>query len=109
MRIIYEVCLAIKYLHDMDIMHRDLKPENILLDGEFHAKVCDFGNSNFQRKSEIRQTLCGSLKYTSFEVLVGENQTKKTDIWSLGVIIYEIFHGRLPIDEKTIRLQLVGI
>lgn len=52
MRIMYEVCLAIKYLHDLNIMHRDLKPENILLDENFTAKVCDFGYSNFYRESD---------------------------------------------------------
>lgn len=109
MRIIFEVCQAIKYLHDLNIMHRDLKPENILLDENFQAKVCDFGYSNFYWESDNRQSLCGSLKYLSYEVLIGENQTKKTDIWSLGVIIYEIFHGRVPIDEKSLRQQLIGM
>lgn len=47
LKIMYQVCLAIKYLHDLNIMHRDLKPENILLDENFNAKVCDFGYSNF--------------------------------------------------------------
>lgn len=103
LRIFYQVCQAIKYLHDRDIMHRDLKPENILLDANFNAKLCDFGYSNFFRESILRQSLCGSLKYLSYEVLIGENQTTKTDIWSLGIILFEIYHKRVPIEEKTLR------
>lgn len=84
-------------------MHRDLKPENILIDKNMNAKVCDFGYSNFFRETVHRQSLCGSLKYISYEVMIGENQTKKTDIWSLGIILFELFHGRVPIEEKTLR------
>ena len=54
-------------------MHRDLKPENILLDDKLQAKICDFGYSNFYKEKDHRQSLCGSLKYASYEVLIGED------------------------------------
>ena len=96
LRFFYQTCLAIQYLHARNIMHRDLKPENILMDEHMNVKICDFGWSTEYLEGVPRETLCGTFEYMSPEVLLRERQTKKTDIWALGVLLYELFHGYAP-------------
>lgn len=88
--------MAIKYIHDQEIFHRDLKPENILLDSNLNVKLCDFGFTAKEQKEVARTTFCGTYEYMAPETLQGMNQTKKTDIWSLGILLYELFHLQAP-------------
>ncbi len=81
-------------------MHRDLKPENILIDENLVAKLCDFGWSANYREDERRESLCGTYEYMALEIYTGDRQTKKTDIWALGVLLYEFFHGYAPFRGK---------
>ena len=96
LKLFFQVCLAVKYLHERDIMHRDIKPENILIDGDFNAKLCDFGWSAEFKEGERRLTICGTYEYMAPEVFFRERQTKKMDVWALGVLLFEMFHGRAP-------------
>lgn len=82
-------------------MHRDLKPENILVDAKNNVKLCDFGYSAEFDLKEIRQTLCGTYEYMAPEVIFNGRQTKKTDIWALGILLYELFHGKAPYRGHT--------
>ncbi len=77
-------------------MHRDLKPENILVDKELNVKVCDFGWSAKYSNLESRETVCGTYEYMSPEVFFRKRQTKKTDIWALGIFLYELMHYKAP-------------
>ena len=96
LKLFYQTAKAIKYLHSKNIMHRDLKPENILLDENKNIKLCDFGWSTEYNELEIRKTLCGTYEYMSPEIFFRKKQTKKTDIWALGILLYEMFHGHAP-------------
>lgn len=96
LRIFYQSCRAIEYIHSKNIMHRDLKPENILLDKDLNVKICDFGWSAEYYEGVNRETLCGTYEYMAPEVFFRNKQTKKTDIWALGVLLYELFHGYAP-------------
>ena len=96
LRLFYQTCEAISYIHGKNIMHRDLKPENILVDGDLNVKICDFGWSAEYLPTEIRQTLCGTYEYMAPEVFFRKQQTKKTDVWALGILLYELFHGNAP-------------
>lgn len=82
-------------------MHRDLKPENILLDHKLRPKLCDFGWSVPTIKKENRNTFCGTYEYMAPEIYETENYNEKVDIWSLGIMIYELLHGKSPFVGKT--------
>jgi serine/threonine protein kinase len=99
--ITYQVLDALVYLHARSIVHRDLKPENILLQAEqpIHIKVADFGLAQDQ---PVLRTFCGSAIYCAPEIHEGGHYTEKVDIWSLGLIAFEIAYGlpRHPGPEK---------
>ena len=96
LKFFYQTCVAIEYIHSKNIMHRDLKPENILLDADLNVKVCDFGWSAEYLESVNRETLCGTYEYMAPEIFFRNKQTKKTDIWALGILLYELYHGYAP-------------
>lgn len=93
-RLFKQVCEAVAYLHGKRIIHRDLKPENILLDSEKNAKLCDFGWSAL--KSRVRTTFCGTYEYMAPEIFSYQRYDEKVDIWSLGILLYELLHGYSP-------------
>lgn len=93
---------AVTYLHSQEvpIIHRDLKPENILVDENFETKICDLSLSSFMRtKNTLRTTLGGTngtRLYQAPEILLqNEKANTRTDIWSLGCIIYEILYQKM--------------
>lgn len=98
----YQMCHAIKYLHDHNITHRDLKPDNILLetnDSETLIKISDFGLSKLVQNNSALRTLCGTPLYVAPEILQTQGRgvyTEKVDIWSLGVVLFTCLSGTLP-------------
>nr|CCA24620.1 cAMPdependent protein kinase catalytic subunit alpha putative [Albugo laibachii Nc14] len=92
------VLLALAYLHDhAHVLYRDLKLENIALDADGYPKLVDFGFADFQPpKSAIRHTFCGSIDYMPPEILQHHGHDHRADIWSYGVLMYELLHGRTP-------------
>ncbi|XP_058823190.1 aurora kinase C-like [Topomyia yanbarensis] len=86
---------ALIYLHERNVIHRDIKPENLLLGHEGELKMADFGWSVHEPTS-TRTTLCGTLDYLSPEMVQGQPHTKNVDLWSLGVLAYELLVGRAP-------------
>ncbi|CAD6996449.1 unnamed protein product [Ceratitis capitata] len=86
---------ALKYLHERDVIHRDIKPENLLLGHKGDLKIADFGWSVHEPNS-LRTTLCGTLDYLPPEMVQGKPHTKNVDLWSLGVLCYELIVGRPP-------------
>jgi curli biogenesis system outer membrane secretion channel CsgG len=103
-RIVAEVAEALHYAHQRDVVHRDVKPGNILLDARGKAVVADFGVA--ATEDELLKEdgiICGTLAYVSPEQVRGQSRriTARTDVYSLGVVLYELLTGRLPFKAKT--------
>ncbi|KAK8885614.1 hypothetical protein M9Y10_041064 [Tritrichomonas musculus] len=100
-RIIYEICIAMKYVHDKKITHRDLKPENILIDSNRHAKIGDFGTSTILSNLYSQTPFIGTIKYMAPEMMYGKYD-HKVDIYSFGVLLYFILsRGETPRLESS--------
>jgi hypothetical protein len=102
-----EAAEAVEYAHRRQLLHRDLKPQNILVDGQGNVKVLDFGIAKLLSPrpgalelSRKAQSLF-SLSHASPEQLTGDRQTVGTDIFSLGVILYQLLCGHLPFRQET--------
>jgi aurora kinase A len=78
-----------------NVIHRDIKPENLLLGHNNLLKIADFGWSVHEPTSK-RTTLCGTLDYLSPEMVQAKPHTKNVDLWSLGVLTFELLAGKAP-------------
>ena len=90
-----EILEGMKYLYDNKIMHRDIKPANFLIH-DHTIKITDFGFAKSIDKHELSLTFCGSPLYMSPEILKHSPYTTKSDLWSLGVILYELIMKQHP-------------
>jgi serine/threonine protein kinase/tetratricopeptide (TPR) repeat protein len=97
-RIMLQICRALDAAHGEHVIHRDLKPQNIMLDGKGRVYVMDFGIARSVHVPGMTQTgaLIGTPEYMSPEQARGENLDQRSDIFSLGVILYEILTGKKP-------------
>jgi serine/threonine protein kinase len=96
------ICEAILEVHKLGMVHRDLKPENILLDDNLVPKICDFGWSVEIGQDEKRGTFCGTYEYMAPEIYENEKYNVSVDVWSLGILLYEMFHGFSPFSSKSV-------
>ena len=108
----YEILPAIEALHSRGIVHGDIKPSNILVFTDDTLKISDLGGSvRYLKSGGIPESTSVTLEYSSPEVLKGERLNPQSDIYSLGVLLYEMLTGRLPFEgspEEVINGHLVG-
>ena len=90
------MALVLHYLQKQKIIHRDLKPDNIMIDYKGYIKVLDFGIAIDITGKDYACSSLGTFHYMAPEVIKGNNYNNAVDYWSVGIIIYELFYGRLP-------------
>lgn len=103
-----QICRALMHAHSRGVIHQDIKPQNIIILRDGTAKLTDFGIASFATTQETRvvQEAIGSVHYISPEQAKGFKIDYRTDIYSLGVVMYEMLTGKLPFEGET-ALQVV--
>ncbi len=98
-----QILCALQHAHDKGIVHRDIKPQNIMLLKDGTIKVTDFGIARFARSEQRTMTdkAIGSVHYISPEQAKGEATDAKSDLYSVGVLLYEMLTGKLPFDADS--------
>lgn len=99
-----QILAALQHAHDKGIVHQDIKPQNIMLLQDGTIKVTDFGIARFSRSDyhTITDTAIGSVHYISPEQARGEMTDEKADIYSIGVVLYEMLTGQLPFQSDSV-------
>ena len=102
LKIFKQLLNAFDVLYRHYIIHRDVKPENILFGCDGKAKLGDFGFCKNLGRDKMTNTMLGSPVYMSPEVLQEQHYSSKADIWSLGVVLYEMLYGFCPFESSSI-------
>ncbi len=102
--IVSQVALGLSYAHEHGIVHRDVKPSNIMVIRDGHVKITDFGIARMESAAVRTQTgmVLGSPKYMSPEQVMGKTLDQRSDIFSLGVMLYEMLTGKAPFVGENI-------
>ncbi|MBW7932592.1 MAG: serine/threonine protein kinase [Gemmatimonadaceae bacterium] len=103
-RLAHEVAMALAAAHERGVVHRDIKPENILLDASGHATVTDFGISRVTGRTprEDAGVTSGTPSHMSPEQALGEDVDGRSDVYALGVVLFEMLTGRLPFEGRSL-------
>jgi serine/threonine protein kinase len=110
LRIMEQVCSALQFAHDQSVVHRDIKPANIMLTSENLVKITDFGTAKIMQYGASQQTSAmGTPAYMSPEQIKGKAVDGRTDIFSLGVMLYEMTTGQKPFRGQDIATILYHI
>ena len=96
----YEIISGLKYLYTHGILHRDIKPQNILIHNKT-IKISDFGFAKSFEKNDLITTFCGSPLYMAPEIITSHEYNSLSDIWSLGVVLYELLSKKHPYNCDT--------
>ena len=103
LKFFYQICKGIEYIHSKNVIHRDIKSQNIFLMKNGTIKIGDFGIAkSLSNTNSNAKTIIGTPYYFSPEIINGEPYNYKTDIWSLGVVLYEMCNLKLPFDSNNI-------
>ncbi|CAI9721160.1 serine serine/threonine-protein kinase Nek1-like [Octopus vulgaris] len=98
-----QICLAVKYIHDKNILHRDIKSQNIFLTKDGTVKIGDFGISKVLNSTcDMAKTCIGTPFYLSPEICENRPYNTKSDIWSLGCVLYELTNLRHPFEARNL-------
>jgi hypothetical protein len=96
-----QICAGLAAAHDAGVLHRDLKPANVMIDEHGNARILDFGLAGLTEDFADDELRAGTPAYMAPEQLEGKEQTVRTDIYSLGLLLYELFTGRKAFEAET--------
>ncbi len=96
-----QICAGLGAAHDKGVLHRDLKPENVMLDGQGKVRITDFGLAGLEDSIRGDDVRSGTPAYMSPEQLTGREVTARSDVYSLGLVLYELFTGRKAFEGKS--------
>ncbi|XP_076032509.1 serine/threonine-protein kinase grp-like [Oratosquilla oratoria] len=94
---------GVKYLHSRRVTHRDLKPENLFMSSDEELKIGDFGLAAEIDKAKFLWAVCGTPGYVAPEVFSGKYRGEPADIWSCGIILFQLLTGQTPWEDSTTR------
>ncbi|HKB68647.1 MAG TPA: serine/threonine-protein kinase [Pyrinomonadaceae bacterium] len=97
-----QICAGLAAAHDVGVLHRDLKPSNVMIDEHGNARITDFGLAGLAEEFGADELAAGTPAYMAPEQLEGKEQTGRTDIYSLGLVLYELFTGKKAFDAPTL-------
>jgi len=97
-----QLCAGLAAAHDRGVLHRDLKPANIMLDGRGHVRITDFGIAALADQVDPKAARAGTPAYMAPEQLAGGEVSQRSDIYGLGLVLYEIFTGREAFEAKSV-------
>jgi len=98
-----EICAGVGAAHELGVVHRDLKPANVMIDGRGRARVADFGLAGaIDELGGGRDAMAGTPAYMAPEQLLGAGASKQTDIYALGLVLYELFTGKRAHEATTL-------
>src|SRR3954470_11598446 len=107
-----QILRALGYAHKRGIVHRDVKPQNVIIDHDGQAKVADFGIARAGDTSQMTQAgaIIGTMQYLSPEQAEGRPVDRRADLYSVGIVLYELLTGRVPFEgEATISIAIKHI
>jgi serine/threonine-protein kinase len=97
-----QICAGLAAAHETGVMHRDLKPSNVMIDEHGNARITDFGLAGLEEELRSEDAIAGTPAYMAPEQLEGKAFTVRSDIYSLGLLLYELFTGRKAFDAPTL-------
>ncbi len=108
--IVEQIARGLQAFHRMEMLHQDLRPQNILIDQTGTVKIIDFGSARVAGVSELaapleRSAILGTLQYTAPEYFAGAAGSERSDLYSLGVIAYQMLTGRLPYGAEAAKVR----
>jgi serine/threonine protein kinase len=97
-----QICAGLAAAHDIGFLHRDLKPANIMIDADGNARILDFGLGGLAEEFAEEEIRAGTPAYMSPEQIEGREQTVQSDIYSLGLVLYELFTGKRAFEAASL-------
>ncbi len=97
-----QLCAGLAAAHDNDVLHRDLKPANVMIDENGNVRVTDFGLAGLSKEFGSDEAIAGTPAYMSPEQLAGKELSVTSDVYSLGLVLYEVFTGKKAFEAKSL-------